>query len=137
METDRINIGQTLGVDPDMITIKEMANLEVTQGTIKIFERQKIRREYRNSCRDDNCARNRGRSRSSNQRNDRNMSNSRSRAGSRASTNRDRIRYYKCREYDHSVRNCRSQKRRSTYTQGITKRDREILEKYIDPKFWL
>ena len=29
------------------------------------------------------------------------MSNSRSRSGSRASTNRDSIRCYKCREYDH------------------------------------
>ena len=26
--------------------------------------------------------------------------------GSRASTNRDRIRYYKCREYDHFMRDC-------------------------------
>ena len=31
----------------------------------------------------------------------RSTSNSRSRSGSRASTNRDRIRCYKCREYDH------------------------------------
>ena len=31
-------------------------------------------------------------------------SNSRSRSGSRASTNRDRIRCYKCREYDHFAR---------------------------------
>ena len=31
---------------------------------------------------------------------DRSSSNSRSRSGSRASTNRDRIRCYKCREYD-------------------------------------
>ena len=28
------------------------------------------------------------------------------RLGSRASTNRDRIRCYKCREYDHSMRDC-------------------------------
>ena len=31
---------------------------------------------------------------------------SRSRSGSRASTNRDRIRCYKCREYDHFMRDC-------------------------------
>ena len=33
-------------------------------------------------------------------------SNDRSRSGSRASTNRDRIRCYACREYDHFVRDC-------------------------------
>ena len=37
---------------------------------------------------------------------DRSSSNSRSRSGSRASTNRDRIRCYKCREYDHFVTDC-------------------------------
>ena len=36
-----------------------------------------------------------------NRRRDRSSSNSRSRSGSRASTNRDKIRCYKCREYDH------------------------------------
>ena len=33
-------------------------------------------------------------------------SNSRSRSGSRTSTNRNRIRCYKCREYDHFARDC-------------------------------
>ena len=37
---------------------------------------------------------------------DRSSSNNRSRSGSRASTNRDRIRCYVCREYDHFARNC-------------------------------
>ena len=37
---------------------------------------------------------------------DRGSSNSRSRSGSRASTNRDRIRCYNCREYDHFTRDC-------------------------------
>ena len=36
----------------------------------------------------------------------RSMSNSRLRSGSRASTNRDRIRCYNCREYDHFARDC-------------------------------
>ena len=35
-------------------------------------------------------------------------SNIRSRSGSRANTNRDRIRCYKCREYDHFARDCPS-----------------------------
>ena len=34
------------------------------------------------------------------------MSSSRSRSGSRASTNRDRIRCFECQEYDHFVRDC-------------------------------
>ena len=37
---------------------------------------------------------------------DRSSSNDRSRSGSRASMNRDRIRCYACREYDHFVRDC-------------------------------
>ena len=36
----------------------------------------------------------------------RSVSNSRSRSGSRASTNRDRIRCFKCREYNHFAREC-------------------------------
>ena len=37
---------------------------------------------------------------------DRSSSNYRSRSGSRASTNRDRIRCYACREYDYFARDC-------------------------------
>ena len=37
---------------------------------------------------------------------DRSSSNRRLRSGSRANTNRDRIRCYTCREYDHFVRDC-------------------------------
>ena len=36
----------------------------------------------------------------------RSTSQSRSRSGSRASIKRDRIQYYKCREYDHFARDC-------------------------------
>ena len=36
----------------------------------------------------------------------RSMSQSSSRLGSRTSTNRDRIRYFKCREYDHFANEC-------------------------------
>ena len=39
-------------------------------------------------------------------RNDRSNTTSRSRSGARVTTNRDRIRCYKCREYDHFVKNC-------------------------------
>ena len=39
-------------------------------------------------------------------RRDRSASNGISRSGSKASTNRDRIRCFKCREYNHFVRDC-------------------------------
>ena len=39
-------------------------------------------------------------------RRDRSSRNDRSRSGSRASTNRDRIRCYACRKYDHFARDC-------------------------------
>ena len=47
-----------------------------------------------------------GRALVGNYRRDSSSSNDRSRSGSRASTNRDKIRCYVCREYDHFVRNC-------------------------------
>ena len=61
------------------------------------------------SYRNQNYYRNRSRSyeRQNRDRKDsRNVSKSRSRSGSRASTNRDRIRYFKCRKYDHFTREC-------------------------------
>ena len=71
--------------------------------------------EYRNNHRNEGYGRsgdrNRSRERSfsrdfSNDRNNRSTSNIRSRSGSRANTNRDRIRCYKCREYDHFTKDC-------------------------------
>ena len=64
------------------------------------------RRNYMNENYNRERCRSRSRERSfsgniNNIRNDRSISNSRSESGSRASTNRDRIRYYKCGEYDH------------------------------------
>ena len=41
-----------------------------------------------------------------NRRNNRSISNSRPRSGSRANTNRDKIRCYKCREYNHFMKDC-------------------------------
>ena len=46
------------------------------------------------------------------------MSNSRLRSGSRASTNRDRIRCFECRDYDHFVRFCPT-KQQSRETEQI------------------
>ena len=75
------------------------------------YGRQNSRREYRNDRRDGyNRSRDRSRkgslSRNYSNNRDRSLSNSRLRSGSRASTNRDRIRCYNCREYDHFARDC-------------------------------
>ena len=58
----------------------------------------------RNRSRDRNFTRSYGRNRSSD--------SSRSRSGSRTSTNRDRIRCYECREYDHFARDCPNSRER-------------------------
>ena len=63
----------------------------------------------RNSYRGQDYDRNRSRSldrQVRGRRNNRSASNGRSRSGSRASTNRDRIRCFECREYDHFAREC-------------------------------
>ena len=54
-------------------------------------------------------------------RNDRSASNGRSRSGSRVSTNRDRIRCFDCREYNHFARKCltRSEKRETEQIQQM------------------
>ena len=72
---------------------------------MKNYRGQIFRGGYRRNYRNDNFGRGRSRSRerkcSDNiRRNDR-SSSTRSRSGPRASTNRDRIRCFKCREYDH------------------------------------
>ena len=75
------------------------------------YRRQNSRGEYRNDRHDGyNRSRNRSRERpfSGNYSGDRDKSssNSRLRSGSRAGTNRDRIRCFNCREYDHFARDC-------------------------------
>ena len=79
------------------------------RGNFRGDNRQNSREEYRserygNNDRDRN--RLRGRTFTGNYRRDRSSSNDRSRSGSRASTNRDRVRCYACREYDHFARDC-------------------------------
>ena len=81
------------------------------RGNTRGYGRQNNRGGYRNDRHNDyNRGRNRSRERTFTRNyssgRDRSSSNSRSRSGSRASTNRDRIRCYKCREYDHFVRDC-------------------------------
>ena len=61
---------------------------------------------YNDYNRDRNRSRERTFTRNYSSNRDRSSSHSRSRSGSRANTNRDRIRCYKCREYDHFARDC-------------------------------
>ena len=77
------------------------------RGYGKQNSREKYRNErYGNNYRDMNRSRERTITRSYGNGRDRSCSNDRSRSGSRASTNRDRIRCYACREYDHFARDC-------------------------------
>ena len=79
------------------------------RGNTRGYNRWDDRGNYRNE-RYNNYNRDRNRLRESNfTRNysrDRSSSNSRLRSGSRASTNRDRLSCYTCREYDHFVNDC-------------------------------
>ena len=81
-----------------------------SRGNFRGNNRQDSRERYRNERCGNHNDRNRNRSRErtfvGNYRRDRSSSNDRSRSGSRVSTNRDRIRCYICREYDHFVRDC-------------------------------
>ena len=79
------------------------------RGNIRGYGSQNNRENYRNegygsNNRDRSRSRERTITRSYANGRDRSSSNDRSRAGSKASTNRDRIRWYACREYDHFVR---------------------------------
>ena len=81
------------------------------RGNMRSYDRQN-RGEYRNNYRNDSYYRSRNRSRemsfsrSYNNSRNRSTSNSKFRSESRASTNRDRIQCYKCREYDNFARDC-------------------------------
>ena len=76
-----------------------------SRGNFKGNSGQSSREGHRNERHGNNNDRDRNRLRertfAGNYRRDRSSSNDRSRSGSRASTNRDRIRCYTCREYDH------------------------------------
>ena len=94
-------------IEPDFSKITEGQFSRNTRG----YGRQNSRGEYRND-RCDGYNRSRDRSREgsfsrnySNSRDGR-SSNSRLRSGFRASTNRDRIRCFNCREYNHSANDC-------------------------------
>ena len=83
------------------------------RGNTRGYSRQNNRGDYRNERyndynRDRNRLRERTFTRSYSSNRDRSSSNSRSRSRSTANTNRDRIRCYKCREYDHFARDCPS-----------------------------
>ena len=81
-----------------------------SRGNFRGNSRQSSRERYRNERYGNNNNRDRNRSRGrtlvGNYRRDRSSSDDRSRSGPRASMNRDRIRCYTCREYDHFARNC-------------------------------
>ena len=78
-----------------------------SRGCSRQDDRENNRNErYNNYNRDRSRLRERNFTRNYNNSRDRSSSNSRLRSGSRVSTNRDRIRCYACREYDHFARDC-------------------------------
>ena len=87
--------------------IIEVTDLEEISEDMEQNNRENYRNErYGNNNRDRNRSRERTITRNYGNGRDRSSSNDRSRSGSRSSTNRDRIRCYACREYDHFVRDC-------------------------------
>ena len=86
------------------------------RGSMINFNRQNSRGEYRSNYGNESYDRSRNRlrqrsfPRSYNNSRNRSTSNSRSRSGSRASMNTNRIRCYKCREYDHFAKDCPTSK---------------------------
>ena len=116
---DRIGPMAKRSISPDQMTeTGAMAQATIPDRIIKVIDLGEILEEtvarvvekatetiYGNN---NNRDRNRSRERTfvGNYRRGRSSSNDRSRSGSRASMNRDRIRYYACREYDHFVRDC-------------------------------
>ena len=108
------------------------------RGNVRVYQNQNFRGRnnrngYRGNYRNENYKIGRSRfrersfSESNNRRDNRSTSNSRSRSGSRASTNRDRIRCYKCWEYDHLAKDCRptKEKRGTEQIQQLFNLDKE------------
>ena len=105
-----VEIEDSLETGPGLSRITKEA---IPRGNFRGYSRQNSTREYKDNsyrCNDYNRGRDRPRQRpfsgSYSGNRARGTSSSRSRSGSRASTNRDRIRYYNCREYDHFPRDC-------------------------------
>ena len=135
-EDFRTGIGQTI---KGAIHLEEGQGMdkiiEVVQGMIQIigvitennmrgnqrYGRQNYKRDgFRGNFRNQSYERGRSRSydrqfRENSRRDNRSISYSRSRSGSRVNTNRDRMRCFDCREYDHFARDC-----------PITQADREV-----------
>ena len=103
-----ISTGRIIVEDHDMLIIIEMT-LGETIIERHYYRGQHFRGGYRhNNNRNDNFGKGRSRDRQcagNFSRNDR-SSSSRSRSGSGTSTSRDRIRCFKCREYDHFAKDC-------------------------------
>ena len=129
MCTDDIqDISKIIEVGQGMILVIEVVTgiiKEVIQGMEGIISNNR-RGSYRNQ----NYDRNRSRSyerQNRDGRDSRSASNSRLRSGSGASTNRDRIRCFKCRKYNHFARECltRQASREGEHIQQMFNMDKD------------
>ena len=151
-EVIRIDIGEIVEtgysidkveVDQGMKKIIEDKILEVMKGCIKILKDKTVEESTEMITEMKVIAENRDRNRSrersfprdfSNDRNNRSTSNSRSRSGSRTSSNRDRFRCYKCREYDHFAKECptsREERQLEQLQQMLNLDDEQTLLKLL------
>ena len=105
---DNQGMDKTIDVGQDMILYYRGNYRYNTRGNQRYWKWNN-NNNRRGNFRNQNYDRNRSRSyerQNRNRRDSRSIRNSRSRSGSRATTNRDRIRCFECREYDHFARDC-------------------------------
>ena len=105
---DDQGMDKTIEVGQDIVLITEVV-MGIIQEVIKGMGNQTINNNRRGNIWNQNYNRNRSRSyerQNRDRRDGRSISNSRSRSHSRATTNIDRVRCFKCREYNHFVRDC-------------------------------
>ena len=96
-----------IDLEADGTTIGQVIGVVITQITIdKVIPRPNYRQNPQWTFRNRSQSRNRNERGRSRDRNNRRREESRSQSNSRVSTNRDCVRCYRCREYDHFMAEC-------------------------------
>ena len=114
-----VSMDRIIEEDNDMLIITEMDFRRDNFRDMQGYRGQNVRGGYRKNYRNVNFGRCRSRSRErqySGNSNSSDRSSNRLRSGLRASTNRDRIRCFKCREYDYFAKECPDSQTRTNKT---------------------